>query len=219
MQALNGHEQEYHQANVFEEGLESPLLDLLGVRYFIMPSVPAADQTLPRLGRPLQTVFEDDDVRILDNESALPRAWIVHSAKQMEEDVAVASLATGRVDPRETALLEEPPPLLGASARDRADVITYDAERIELETTTTAPGLLVLSEIYDPFWKGYVDGAPAHVYVADGTLRALAIPAQEHRVELRYEPPGVRVGILVTTTTLVALLCFIVFVGRRRVCD
>jgi hypothetical protein len=216
MRALNGQAQEYHHADVFEEGLDSPLLDLLGVRYIVMPSAPAADQLLPHLQRFLPTVFEDGDVRIFENPSALPRAWIVHSAEQVDGDRALALLAVGNVNPRGTVLLEEPPPSLGPSRDDRAELLSYDAERIELETSSGAEGLLVLSEIYDPSWRGYVDGAPAHVYVADGALRALGVPAGEHRAELRYEPTAARIGVIMSVTTLVTLLCVILLAGRLR---
>ncbi|MDQ6675261.1 MAG: YfhO family protein, partial [Chloroflexota bacterium] len=75
MRALNGEAQNYHQTDVFEAGLSSPLLDLLGVRYIVMPSVRAADQAEPRLTRNLPTVYADADVKVLENEQALPRAW------------------------------------------------------------------------------------------------------------------------------------------------
>jgi hypothetical protein len=38
MTALNGYEQSYHYADIFDEELDSPLLDLLNVRYFIVPA-------------------------------------------------------------------------------------------------------------------------------------------------------------------------------------
>ena len=40
MAALNGRSQNYHDAEVFPQGLRSPLLDLLNVRYVIIPRQP-----------------------------------------------------------------------------------------------------------------------------------------------------------------------------------
>jgi len=211
LEALNGAEQDYHNADVYEAGLDSPLLDLLAVRYVVVPSAPAADQRIPHFERPLTTVFEDGDVRIMENHSALPRAWLVHSAEQVVGDAALALLASGQVNPRETALLEEPPPSLGPPSDDRVQIIAYEPERIELETNASAESLLVLGEIYDPAWAAHVDGAAAHVYVADGALRALVVPPGAHRVELRYEPLRVRIGILMTVGTVLALVCIIAF--------
>jgi hypothetical protein len=36
--ALNGHRQEYHERDLFPAGLSSPLLDLLNLRYLIVPA-------------------------------------------------------------------------------------------------------------------------------------------------------------------------------------
>src|SRR5438270_8592073 len=53
MRVLNGHSQDYHQSDVFESGLDSPLLNILGVRYIVVPAEPDADETEPHLARDL----------------------------------------------------------------------------------------------------------------------------------------------------------------------
>jgi len=218
MRALNGREQEYHQLDVVDVGLDSPLLDLLGARYVILPRTPATDQTLPQLKRPMPSVYADDDVQILENRAALPRAWVVHSAYQVTDDAALELLASGTVDPRATALLQEMPPPLGISDDSHARVVDYDADHMQLATRTAAPGLLVLSEIYDPAWKAYLDDVAVHVYVANGALRAVAVPTGEHRVELRYEPTAIVLGVAISLITLLLLVVMVACLGRRRVC-
>jgi hypothetical protein len=149
----------------------------------------------------LPTAYEDDRVQILENREALPRAWIVHSAKQATPEEALKMLDSGEVDPRQTALLERSVPDLSPPndpSSDRASVTTYKAGRIELETSTGAPGLLVLSEVYYPAWKAYVDGERVPLYRADYLLRAVPVPAGEHTVELRYESWTLRVGTVIS---------------------
>src|SRR5699024_10899461 len=43
--ALNGQPQEYHDANIYPSGLDSPLLDLLSIRYIVIPATYPADRT------------------------------------------------------------------------------------------------------------------------------------------------------------------------------
>ena len=57
---------------------------------------------------------------------------------------------------------------------------------------------MVLSEVYYPAWRAYVDGRPAPVLVADGLLRAVEVPAGEHEVEFRYESWALWAGIAVS---------------------
>jgi hypothetical protein len=223
LEALNSETQPYHRAFVLEGGLGSPLLDLLNARYITVPADtgPDAPEGLREIKREYPTVYEGDAVDVLENSDALPRAWIVHSARRMEPLIALDRLDSGAVDPRETALLEEEPPPLGRPddpSADEVQVTRYEPNRIELDASTGARGLLVLSEVYYPGWNAYVDGEKVEIRRADHLLRAIPVPAGEHTVELRYEPWTLRAGTalsLFTAAALVALVALAV-ISRRR---
>jgi hypothetical protein len=213
IKALNGSFHGYHDADIYPGGLHSPLLDLLNVRYIVVPRVTQQDQTaLRELKDTHPRVYSDDRVEVLENQDALPRAWIVHSARRTPPKEALELLSTGAVDPRRTALLERRPPELAESddlSADRTSVAAYEADRIRLKTSTGAPGLLMISEMYYPAWKAYLDGRPVPLYDGDYMLRAVPVPAGDHTVELRYESPALNAGIaisLVFCTALVALV-------------
>ncbi len=223
MRALNGYEQSYHYADISDQDLDSPLLDLLNARYVIVPA-----DTPPESQAGLQkvllaqhpTVYEDDELKVLENREAMPRAWIVHSARQVSTgQEALDLLSAEQVDPKETALLENVPPEMSQPedpSADRASVTEYGANRIQLQTATGAPGLLVLSEVYYPAWKAYVDGEPAPVYLTDHLLRSVPIPAGEHTVELRYESWTLWAGMAISLVTLAALIALALAAGVQR---
>jgi hypothetical protein len=220
IEAVNGQTQNYHDTDVYPAGLDSPLLDLLNVRYIVVPATTQPDQdALRELKDTHPTVFDGGRVDVLENRDALPRAWIVHSAKRATPEEALEMLSSGTVDPRETALLEGPLPKLtdpGDTSTDRASVKRYEANGIELETATDAPGLLVVSEVYYPAWQAYVDGEPVSTYRADQLLRAVRIPAGEHTVELRYESSSLRAGIAISSVTCVALVALLLARIRKQ---
>jgi Bacterial membrane protein YfhO len=219
MTALNGQTQNRHFSDVLPEGLDSPLLDLLNVRYIVTPALAGPDRVhLRDLAETLTTAYKGDQVQILENREALPRAWIVHSAKRAKPEEALKLLSSGAVDPGQKALLERRPPSLARpddASFDRALVTEYEAGRIQVKTTTGAPGLLVLSEVYYPAWKAYVDGEPALIYRADYLLRAIPIPTGDHTVELRYESWSLRVGVAVSLSAYVALVAVAIAKARR----
>src|SRR5262249_18195830 len=129
-----------------------------------------------------------------------------------------------RVPPRHTAVLETAPPRLeipSDPSLDRALLTSYEPDRLGVSTSTTAPGLLVLGEIYYPSWKAYVAGRPTDLYVADGTLRAVPVPPGEHLAELRFESASPPLGILLSSAAWVMLALLGVAAlmankGRRR---
>ncbi|MBA2362874.1 MAG: hypothetical protein H0V86_05030, partial [Chloroflexia bacterium] len=161
MSALNGREQEYRESNVLAGGLESPLLDLLNVRYIVVPRATVNHRNdLQRLTEIHPTVYRDASVRVLRRQQSLPRAWLVHEAQRVKRGEALALIGSGTVDPRRVALLEDPPPPLALPpdpTSDRVRVDLYEPGRIRASTSTGAAGLLVFSEVYYPAWKAYVD--------------------------------------------------------------
>jgi hypothetical protein len=218
--ALNGEEQEYHGRYVLPAGLDSPLLDLLNARYIVIPAEFASDRAdLQGLLATHPVVYRDDLVQIVENRDAFPRAWIVHEARKVAPGAALDLLASGAVDARTTALLEEePPPLAQANdpSNDLVIVECYEPDAIRLRTTSDAAGLLVLSEVFYSAWHAYVDGAPATISVADHALRAVSLPAGEHVVELRYESAALQVGLALSILTYGAFgILSVVFIWRR----
>ncbi|MER3485953.1 MAG: hypothetical protein C4345_08285, partial [Chloroflexota bacterium] len=113
LKALNGTAQDYHDANILPAGLTSPLLDLLNVRFIVIPAtIPPERSDLTKLVTTLPVVYRDDSVQIVENREALPRAWIVHDVVQRPADEALLLLASGAIDHRRTAVVESTPPVV-----------------------------------------------------------------------------------------------------------
>src|SRR5207244_11514084 len=130
-----------------------PLLDVLNARYIVIPAQPAQDQVAPRFQRAVQTVYEDDTVRVVENPSALPRAWLVHSAERVPPGQGLLALAGRAAELKHVALLEEPAPPLAKpddASQDRVRITADAADGLQLQTHSTAAGLVVLSEASYP---------------------------------------------------------------------
>lgn len=207
--ALNGFRQEYHETDVFPEGLDSPLLDLLNLRYLIVPSTAQDTAELVPLIRRWPSVYADEHVQVLRNPDAFPRAWLVHAARQSDPDKMLSTLDSGAVDPAREALLETAPPSLAPAARPKLEHAQYtrlSPDRFAVSVTAQAPALLVLSEIWDPGWQASVDGAPATLYHVNFLFQGVAIPPGDHVVTLTYEPPHLMMGLGITTATFLLVI-------------
>ena len=214
---LNAFERDYHEELVYRRGLESPLLDLLNVRYVIVPlGLTTIDPARYR------EVYRDGAVRVLENLHALPRAWIVHTAQEVDSSLQnLGLLDNPAFDPRAVALLGRTPPALEPAAPDAAEtasVAKYSDDEVTLSVHAESAGLLMLSEIYDPGWSVTVDSAPATVYRADSVLRAVAVSRGDHTVVFRYNPRSLRAGIAVSlaAAALVLAIFVIAAVGWAR---
>jgi len=141
--------------------------------------------------------------------AAVPRAWVVGQAELTAdpEDALRRVIAPG-FDPRSVAVLEEPPAsaLAGGPPPGHAAARRIDDAELEIETDTSAPGLLVLSEARYPGWHATVDGQPVRLQRADYVLTALAVPAGRHRVRYWYDPLSVRAGVAVSLLSFACVL-------------
>lgn len=78
----------------------------------------------------------------------------------------------------------------------------FEADRLVVRASSDEDGFLVVSEVAYPGWQATIDGEPVPVFVANGLLRAVALPAGEHVVELRFESPTLLVGMLISLASL-----------------
>jgi hypothetical protein len=161
-------------------------------------------------------------VKVYEVEGALPRAYVVHRLKPVRDDaVALATIRTNNFAPSQEALWTEAdplPPMAEPVQPDSVHVIRYDFNEAEFLVSTTAPGLFVLADQYDPDWTAAVDGARATIHRVDYLMRGVLIGPGVHRIRFRYAPRALEAGVHVSTVSL-ALTIALAGVGliqRRR---
>ena len=159
------------------------------------------------------------DVKVYEVLDALPRAYIVHQTRVLDDQAAMAALAEPSFDPAQTATLaagralDESPPSVAAVAT----VTRYDPEAITIEASTSAPGYLVLSDAWYPGWKATVDGEPAAIERANVHFRALYLAPGKHTVRLVYRPASFYVGVGISAVCVVGLAAvWVGGTGSRR---
>jgi uncharacterized membrane protein YfhO len=91
--------------------------------------------------------------------------------------------------------------------------ITYHASHFTLDVTTSAPALLILSEIAYPGWQATIDGQSAPILRAYYTLRAIPIPAGEHTVEMIFRPLSFTIGAVISGLSLIVMVAILLLPG------
>lgn len=86
---------------------------------------------------------------------------------------------------------------------------TYEPNHLTYTATNANRGLAVFSEMYyTNGWNAYIDGKLKPYFRVDYALRALPIPAGEHRIEFKFEPEVISTGstIVLASSLLLGLL-------------
>ena len=78
--------------------------------------------------------------------------------------------------------------------------------------------ILVLAETYSlyPGWRAYIDGDEVPIYQASGAASALLLPRGARQVDLRYRPPGLGLGLLLSSLGAAAVVLVVGLDRRRR---
>jgi O-antigen/teichoic acid export membrane protein len=195
--------------------LDSPLLDLLNVKYVVTAqTVDNADYTL----------VYDNELRVYRNEGCLPRAFVVHQARVIPEATA-RSEALRQFDPRQEVILETAPE--GALPEDSieewrpAQIVQYDPNEVLVEVSLTTGGYLVLADSHSAGWKAYdtqpgEDEQEVPIYRANGAFRAVLLPPGEHVVRFKYTPFSLKLGLFISFLAGVILILLLSFWLWRR---
>jgi O-antigen/teichoic acid export membrane protein len=191
-------------AKLFEQrSLQSPLLDLLNVKYVL------TSKAIPQVGWTLLT--EADGVRVYQRQQPMPRAFVVSSYRGVaDREAALGAIREPGFDPRTDAIVEgavTPPGRGSGEPYVSADVVEYRDEQVVVRTQVLeSPGLLVLTDVMFPDWTATVDGAPATVLRTDALFRGVELSPGAHTVVFAYRPLSFRVGALLSAISLAMLL-------------
>jgi O-antigen/teichoic acid export membrane protein len=191
--------------------LDSPLLDLLNVRYVVTQvEIPNAKYTL---------VYEGE-VKIYRNETALPRAYTLPASATLVVDDFGA--AVQQYDPRQYVMLEpqagpvpSPAPATPSpGAVGPVNEIDYAPNEVIVTAAAAEPAWLILADSYFPGWKAFVRPAGAGedaeretaLYLVNGNFRGVRLEPGEWSVRFKYSPDSLKVGGIVSLVAGVSLL-------------
>lgn len=166
--------------------------------------------------------------RVEYNPDAFGYAWFVDSILVVntanEESDALRTL-----DLRHTAVTDSTFAkyvLATSTAKDAAasvELLSHTPKQLEYLTNSAVDKTLVFSEIYYPHgWKATIDGELAQLYRVNYMLRALNVPAGEHKIVMVFEPNSVRKGdtiaiicILILFLTILGSLGYLIYTKKR----
>ena len=198
-------------------------LDLMNVKYLFVAAHSDADRRLTARPDQFTPVLEGDGIRVFQNRTALPRAFLIDAQNVItahDNTTAFAALADRNFDPSHDAIVDEVatanpqpsvPPGSVESIRDDDDVMT-------VQTQTSRPTILVLSESLYPGWRVTIDDHPATLLRVDATFQGARIPVGQHTIRFRFEADNVRLGAAISTVagTVVLLLVLASTVSTLR---
>ncbi len=95
---------------------------------------------------------------------------------------------------------------------------SYTTNRVDGEIDVSGDRLLCLTIPYSEGWTAYVDGVKTPIEKVNVMFMGLRLTSGHHTITLRYETPGLRLGLLITCAgaALLILWAILSHIARRR---
>jgi hypothetical protein len=193
-------------------------IDLFAVRYVLVRENSSLASELEQQSDRWQRIenlhyYENDPDTyyvLLRNRRALSRAWCVPQVLQIDSVEALKAIRTGRLpdntafDPFRTVMVE--PDVSGRPNLRTSDgavgMVVADTRHRRYAVNASAPCMLVLSEVYYPWWRASIDGEPAELLRVNYAMTGIAVPQGSHIIRLSIRPISVWVGATIAAAGL-----------------
>lgn len=187
------------------------LLSLLNVKYILSTQ----ELSYPQLN----LVYNDAKMNIYQNKEVLPRAFFVEKVEITEEDV-LSKVIDPQFDFKNNLILEQPiSDKIESNAleiQNTVDIITYSTNKVLLKANVQKANFLVLTDVFFPGWKTFVDGQETKIYKADYIFRSIFLEKGEHTVEFVYDPLSFKLGMWISFITIGIVLMAMLKIYRKK---
>ncbi|MBI5625538.1 MAG: hypothetical protein HY924_17300 [Elusimicrobia bacterium] len=132
---------------------------------------------------------------VYENTSVLPRAFLVPGVRSYPDSAGLwSAMAKASVKDFEREVLVEASewpagPWTKSYAKGRIVRGLHGADRVAVSVELDGPGVLVVSNNFNPYWRCRVDGKERPVFPAYGTFWGLVVGKGDREVVFSYEPP------------------------------
>jgi hypothetical protein len=139
----------------------------------------------------LNFVARTKDAYVYENPRALPRVMMVGDWKRADFDALTANGWPADVDPAKTVLLDKDPraaPLGAFESAGSVQLVRYANTEVVVQVDSPSGGILVLNDVWHPWWRVTIDGIDAEMLRANVIFRAVEIPPGKYTVRFTFEP-------------------------------
>jgi hypothetical protein len=171
-------------------GYRSTFADLLGLRV-IATGVPAEQIDKALKPGDLTFVARTSDAYVYENPRARPRAIMVGDWRIADFGKLAVDGWPSDVDPARTVLLDKAPPappLTLFEAAGTVRLVRYANTEVVIEADSPSGGVVVLNDVWHPWWRATVDGIETEIFRANVIFRAVQVPPGKYTVRFTFAP-------------------------------
>lgn len=197
------------------------ILNLTGVKYILNKIDASADAqkadtfTFPE--EKYKLIWGKSPWQIYQNLQAAPRIFLTADYQVITDGGTVLNtIFKPYFNETKTIILNQNPNIKPAfNLNSSVKLISYQPDKIEINTNSDKDALLFISDNYYPGWEVKIDGESGKIYRADYSFRAVLIKKGKHEVVFSYYPMSFDLGIKISLITFASLMLFVILLKLK----
>jgi hypothetical protein len=86
--------------------------------------------------------------------------------------------------------------------------------KVTIEVRSKTPAILLFNDVNTKGWESYVDGTEVEIHKGNIAFRAIYVPQGDHVVEFRYNPPLLKLSLVISLLGII--VCFVIYYKKRN---
>ncbi len=161
------------------QNFESRLTDLMNVKYILSLNDLQSEKLIK--------IFEEGQTKVYENKNFYPRIFLTEDLIEVNnEQEMIEAMFDESIDLAKTAIVYKKDKinigLDNLNAGESTEIIDYQPNEVRIKTNLNTEKLLILSDVYYPSWKVYINGQEKKIHKVDYILRGVTIPKGKHEV-------------------------------------
>ncbi len=181
------------------------MIDMLNIKYVVSPT-DVDDGSL-------RFIINHNGANLYKNLNYLSRAYYVPLAKYASDKTeSLKTLTDADFEPMRYVVIESNGKEFEVDSRGdyKSLVISkHSANKVIIEDDFDNNGFVVLSDVYYPGWKAFVDGREVKVYSANYIVKGIYVEKGHHKIEFVYKPISYKAGLYISLITLLAVIVLV----------
>lgn len=190
------------------QNTDSKIISYLNVQYIL---------TLEYLNnKNYDLVLEEGQTKVYENKNVFPRAYFVSQVTK----------TAGREQELEKVFDESSDLSKEAYSNDfeydvqdlsaKTTFQEYKSQSFTLMTELSKEAPLVVSNVYYPGWRAYIDGKEAQIKRVNFMFQAVIVPTGVHEVAFKYQPKSFQYGLYLSLFGLLALCSVSIYLWKKQ---
>ena len=191
--------------------VHSQLVDFYNIKYLISAS--PLDE--------MDAKYERIAPYFYKNKAVFERAFCVFDYEVIKDAESILSRIEN-IDLTRTVILEEEPMFIKHNVKDEdikaaaAKIVNYQPCEVDIETDIDIPSILVLSDIWYPGWKAFIDGQSVKICRANYVFRAVELSGGKHNIKFKYDSISIKIGLGISCITALFLMVYFISLRRKK---